>query len=441
MSKFLILALAACLPCVLAQDRPAAPRQPGFVTASGTRFLDANGKPLLLHGIAIANKSPQEGYTGGIERADFAAIRSWGMNCVRLAIFWDGIEPQPGKIDTAYLDRVAQMVGWAKAEHIYVMLDMHQDLYSVKYSDGAPAWATLSDGKEHVKGSVWSDSYYASPAVQTALDHFWANSPAPDGKPLQEHYAQAWVAVAERFKDEPAVVGYDLMNEPFPGAQAPLFMHAGAQRAAEAIAAKKQPDPPTADQILAMEATPEGRRQVTLWLGDMNIFHALIEGGTPVMQEFDRQSLMPMYVRVRQAIRRVDRNHILFLEPAMAANAGFPSAIVPLTDEQGRRDPQQAYAPHGYDVVVDTGSQDLNNRDRIGLIFRRHGEWSRRHSMPMLVGEWGAFEPEDQSVGIARFTVEQFDALGCGDTFWAYRRGMGRSPLLPALTRHAPPAN
>ena len=38
----------------------------------------------------------------------------------------------------------------------------------------------------------------------------------------------------------------------------------------------------------------------------------------------------------------------------MSANLGVPTALVPLADEQGRRDPQQAYAPHGYDIVVDT---------------------------------------------------------------------------------------
>ena len=71
----------------------------GLVTVSGTRFLDGTGKPLLLHGINIINKNPAEGYTARIEQSDFAAIHRWGMNCVRLGILWDGLEPQPGRVE------------------------------------------------------------------------------------------------------------------------------------------------------------------------------------------------------------------------------------------------------------------------------------------------------------------------------------------------------
>jgi endoglycosylceramidase len=406
-----------------------------FVTVAGQEFHDPAGHKLMLHGVGIANKSKEQGYTAGIDRSDFAVIHSWGMNCVRLAIFWDGVEPQPGKINQGYLDRVARIVAWAKAEGVYVILDMHQDLYSVKFSDGAPAWATLDEGKPYTTGAVWSDSYYASEAVQTALDHFWANSAAPDGKPLQEHYATAWRSVAERFKDEPAVIGYDLMNEPFPGRDAARVMYAGMQALSEGLA-QRQSKAPSAEELMAMEATTEGRRQIATWLGEPQLFLRMLDAAEPLMQEFDRSRLMPMYCRVRTAIRSVDSNHILLIEPAMSANMGIRTAIGPLVNDQGRRDPRQAYAPHCYDIVVDTTSQDLNSRDRVALIFTRHAEFARKHTLPVIVGEWGAFQPEGTSVDIARYTVRQFDLLGFGDTFWAYRRGFGDSPLLPALQRH-----
>ena len=34
---------------------------------------------------------------------------------------------------------------------------------------------------------------------------------------LQDHFADAWAAVVTRFKDHPAVIGYDILNEPSPG--------------------------------------------------------------------------------------------------------------------------------------------------------------------------------------------------------------------------------
>ena len=260
-----------------ARLRPSSPtRSSGFVRVSGMRFLDGSGKPLMLHGINVANKSRDQGYVGDFALNDFATIRSWGMNCVRLAIFWDGLEPQPGRFDDAYLDRIAQRVEWAKSQGLYVLLDMHQDLYSVKFSDGAPEWATLDEGKPHTIGAVWSDAYYASPAVQTALDHFWANSPAPDGVGLQDHYARAWQRVAQRFRAEPAVIGYDLMNEPFPGKGASRMLQAVLQRLSELLAVRIGRQAPGSEALFAMQGTPQGRRQIAEWLKDKDLFIAML---------------------------------------------------------------------------------------------------------------------------------------------------------------------
>jgi endoglycosylceramidase len=399
------------------------------------QFLDGSSKPLLLHGINVANKSPEKGYVGDLSPIDYASIRSWGMNCIRLAIFWDGLEPQPGQLDRAYLGRIAQQVEWAKAQGLHVLLDMHQDLYSVKFSDGAPAWATLDEGKPFTASAVWSDAYYASPAVQAALDHFWSNSAAPDGVGLQEHYARVWQFVAQRFRDEPAVIGYDLMNEPFPGKDAQRVLQGTLQRLSEMLAARLGQKAPTPEALFAMEATPQGTRQITEWLKDVTLFTGMLEPAAPIMQDFERGRLIPMYVRVHKAIREVDSRHIIFLEPAMSANLGVPSALTPLAGESGQRDPEQAYAPHGYDLVTDTDSFDLYSNERVALIFRRHGKLARTLRMPMLVGEWGAFYGNPAAAGAARFTMRQFDLLGCGDLYWAYRRELGKSPLLRSLER------
>lgn len=435
----LMLALIVLPRCGFAQsvpERQAASIQ-GFVTVSGMRFLDASGRPLLLHGINVVNKSKDQRYTGDLSPADFAAIRSWGMNCVRLAIFWDGLEPQPGRIDQEYLDRIARLVGYAKAQGLYVLLDMHQDLYSVKFSDGAPAWATLDEGKRHIggTGATWSDAYYSSPAVQTALDHFWANSPGPDGVGLQEHYANVWQHVARRFRDEPDVIGYDLMNEPFPGQDAARVRQASLTRMAELLASRRGQKNLSSAKLAAMEATEAGRKQITEWLEDRRLFTCMLDAGTPIMQDFERTRLVPMYSRVRRAIRQVDSQHILFLEPAMSANLGIPSAIAPSVDEQGRRDPQQAYCPHVYDLVPD---RELPSNAHIDLIFGRHAEFARRSQMPMLVGEWGAFGTNPDAGGSIRYTLHQADRLGCGDVYWAYRRELAHWPIILQALRREP---
>ena len=85
------------------------------------RIFSYLGKPLLFHGINVVNKSKDQGYTENITSADFARIRSWGMNAVRLCIFWDGLEPRPGHFDQAYLERIATLVEYAKQQGLYAL--------------------------------------------------------------------------------------------------------------------------------------------------------------------------------------------------------------------------------------------------------------------------------------------------------------------------------
>jgi endoglycosylceramidase len=55
------------------------------------------------------------------------------------------------------------------------------------------------------------------PALIRAFDHFWANDPGPGGVGLQDRYAAAWAQVAARFASARYTLGFDLMNEPWPG--------------------------------------------------------------------------------------------------------------------------------------------------------------------------------------------------------------------------------
>jgi endoglycosylceramidase len=429
-----MVALAACGTAqTAARHARSASEQGGFITAGDSVFLDGAGRPIRFQGINIAKKSKSEGYTGDLGPRDFARIRGWGMNAVRLCIFWDGLEPRPGVFDEVYLGRIARLVGYAKAQGLYVLLDMHQDLYSVKFGDGAPAWATLDDGKPHTTVSNWNDAYYVSADVQAALDHFWANSSAPDGVGLQDHYAKAWQFVARRFKDEPAVFGYDLMNEPFPGQDAGRLEYTMLARVAEVLAARPGVPHPSVEELMKMEGSAEGFRQIAVWLGDVSLYRSMLDAGKSVMEDFDHNRLMPMYGRVRKAIRAVDSRHILFLESAMSSNMGVETSIAPLMDESGRRDPQQAYSPHVYDIVVDTDLFALTSNERTALIIDRDQSFAAQYHLPVLVGEWGAFYLNPKAAEATRDLKGRFSRAGFSDMFWAYRREMTKWAGLEAL--------
>ncbi|HKP91371.1 MAG TPA: cellulase family glycosylhydrolase [Thermoleophilaceae bacterium] len=155
---------------------------------------------------------------------DFDQMRGLGYNVVRLNLSWSLLEPRPGRINARYIERIAQIVGWAKKKGIYVVLDMHQDAWSkyvytrgesctgefrrIRGFDGAPLWASRYSFPSCAVNGVRE----LNPAVAEQFQKFWLNT---DG--LQDHYTNVLIALAQRFHDEPAVAGYELMNEPQPG--------------------------------------------------------------------------------------------------------------------------------------------------------------------------------------------------------------------------------
>ena len=160
-------------------------------------------------------------------RRDLAQMLPLGYDEIRLNLSWSLLEPSPGRIDRSYLDRIAQVVDWARSANIYVILDMHQDAWSkylystsadhctapyqpIRGYDGAPRWASI-----HTKPvCALSGIRELDPAVEEDFAKLFHDAPAPDGVGLREHFTKAVVALARRFRNDPTVVGYDLLNEP-----------------------------------------------------------------------------------------------------------------------------------------------------------------------------------------------------------------------------------
>lgn len=407
-----------------------------FISVKDGRFVDAAGRHVTLHGINVGEKSKAKNYLSWHGPEQFAAMREWGFNCIRLLIIWDGLEPEPGRYDDAYLSGVDKRIAWAKRNGIYVLLDMHQDLYSAKFgADGAPLWATLDDGKPHVsQGGVWSNAYLTSKAVQTAFDNFWANTPGPDGVGIQDRFALAWQHVAKRYADETAVLGYDILNEPFIGSQAVQAQRLMTAKVAQLIGAADGPqqNPDWTD--------PDGRIVITRLLGDMDIYVPAMEACEPILHEFERTKLAAMYQRVGNAIRQVDTKHIIFIETGPFSIAGARSGIGPLLTPGGEPDPLQAFAPHGYDIVTDTANVASADSRRVELIFARHGETAQSLGLPMIIGEWGAYGRSREALTAAADVMRQFEKMLCGDTYWQFNKGVENTAYFLMLKRPYPQA-
>jgi len=179
-------------------------------------FRDSQGRLVYFRGINLGASAKLPPFLPFEDPKWWDILASWGYNMVRLTIFWEAIEPEPGVYDQRYLDRVEEMVNEASKRGIYVLLDMHQDQYSrCLKGDGAPYWALPKtvDPKDNsgISGRFWFSAYFVSSDVRTSFSNFFQS------RDLKEHYYNSWKEVAKRVSYSPYVLGYDIMNEPFGG--------------------------------------------------------------------------------------------------------------------------------------------------------------------------------------------------------------------------------
>lgn len=182
----------------------------GATPASLLEFGPSNAPPYPLEastygdGGCPANKASSK--YPPLCQADVAQMAQLGFNLMRLPLSWSLLEPQRGSFHQTYLDRVAQIVDWARDQHMYVIVDLHQNAYSnyVGASDssvdlgqysGAPPWATITDG---LPSRVYANQREVNPAVFEATTNFWY-----DRNGIQDEYLAALAVIAERFRDEP----------------------------------------------------------------------------------------------------------------------------------------------------------------------------------------------------------------------------------------------
>ena len=83
----------------------------------------------------------------------FQRLKSWGFNCIRLLISWEGIEHAgPGQYDEEYLEYIRQFCEKAGNYGIYILIDPHQDVWArMAGGDGAPGWTFEKVGIDFTK--------------------------------------------------------------------------------------------------------------------------------------------------------------------------------------------------------------------------------------------------------------------------------------------------
>ena len=197
---------------------PATAQAQQFLSTKGTQVVGINGKPFYMKGTNLGNWLVPEGYMFGfakassprliqtvinelvgpaaggdfwkqyldnyITAADIHYLKTTGMNSIRIPFHYklftdeDYLGGRGAARGFALMDRV---IGWCRAEGLYVLLDMH-----------------------------------CAPGGQTGdnIDDSWGNPFLFESNASQQQTVAIWKLIAQHYRNEPTVMGYDLLNEP-----------------------------------------------------------------------------------------------------------------------------------------------------------------------------------------------------------------------------------
>lgn len=197
----------------------------GFLKADGKRIVNTHGQNVLLRGEGLGGWMLQEGYMLGIyknsqqhnirkgiedlmgpeetaefydawlhnfiQKIDIDSMHAWGFNSVRLPMHYnlfmlpESKEPVAGQntwLDTGF-ELTDSLLAWCRANHMYLILDLHAA------PGGQGNDLNISD-RDSSEPSLWQSE---------------AN---------QQKTIALWKKLAQRYKDEKWIGGYDILNEP-----------------------------------------------------------------------------------------------------------------------------------------------------------------------------------------------------------------------------------
>ena len=359
-----------------------------FVYVENNRFMK-DGNELYFHGIAVDTiglfASSTLNKTKMIEN---------GFNVQRRAFTWENYEIQPNKWNETYMDLIEKEVNDFGRAGIFTILDMHQDVLSKIYcnSHGFPSFYSYpyNDSRYTGNGSRAFPEPIAKPvsligekeackdinkygwffayltySVSSVFQRLYDNEDF-----FLTRFGDFWEKIALRFKDNPFVLGYELLNEP--------------------------------------------------WLGDI---YKNIEFVYPPYAE--KNNLVKLYSYLTQRIRNVDTNHIIFFQPVLGGNfedlfnTGFDSNPV----GENSVFSYHIYCPvfqadvhHTHPNIISYGICNIDNLEFLKL---RYNDTIKLQSAGFLT-EFGAYyEYSKYPVELMRNIFDNLDLYGHSWTYWA----------------------
>jgi endoglycosylceramidase len=325
------------------------------------RLVDARGREVTLRGVnARVNGVFDVTFDDGrlplediptFDGADVDRMRDLGFNLLRLPINWSALEPQQGVYSRDYLDRIAAVVELCAKRDVLVLLDFHQDAFSKEIGQ---------DG-----------------APRWVLDLLLGPNGYPYlGGPLTDLTARR---LAPHTID--AFRRFDANEH---GVQ-DLFAKAAA--------------------VLAKRF----RRNRTV------VGYEIMNEPLATPDALGEAQLLGLHVRVTEAIRRVDRRHLVVFEPNTLRNflnqSPLPAAPFP--------DAKAVYAPHVYTYVFD-GQVFTGDRTALASSMRNAAEEAAAWGTPLFVGEYGIDPTHPLANEWITASLDLQDLHRAHSTFWLW---------------------
>jgi aryl-phospho-beta-D-glucosidase BglC (GH1 family) len=197
----------------------------GFLKASGKQIVNEKNENILLRGIGLGGWMLQEGYmlklqgtnpqysikkridsllspeqtqefydtwlSNFVTKADIDSLHKWGFNSVRLPMHYNlftlPAEQEADSNKQTWLTKgfalTDSLLSWCKANNMYLILDLHAA------PGGQGNDLNIAD-RDSTKPSLWQSDANKIKTIEL------------------------WRKLAERYKDEPNIAGYDILNEP-----------------------------------------------------------------------------------------------------------------------------------------------------------------------------------------------------------------------------------
>jgi hypothetical protein len=289
------------------------------------------------------------------------------------------------------------VVGWAREEGIYVIVDMHSNAYSryigradprhlplpkgtapgLDEYDGAPAWATFPD---FLPSEKFMSQREVNPAFWQAQTSFWLNRGG-----IQDHYIAAVAELARRFKDESTVAGFSFFNEPWPG----------------------WVPPPAFDDVLLYP-----------------FYRRLIDAITGAADSLPCPAQLP-YLAVcgHRDLGVHDRAHLFFVEPGLIREiTDFPTHLpIPLSSY-----PNVVLSFHAYTHIY-TPDALTGHPSETDPPYDQTYQWAEREARALrtalFVSEFGNDPSQDQRLLVNQLAEQEQHRLG--STFWVWKQNCG----------------